>query len=288
MSSRRKFLALILLPCLLAAGCLKDAARALGEAQLVYTELTKKFGDQVYVNVNETRGSFVLTVSFINSALNEKSEEERFKRAAEAAQVVKANYANVKKLSVIWVGFVRQRSRMIVFHYTEGLGFYPFDNEGRSLREPEVVTPETPLETTANYHPTRKESDVFAYGIQLEGQPGKDGVTLVPNLKVAGDVNVKKGPPPKTVQFDFASYSRTPRFGQTSRVTFVADDKPVLETEGTFFGNDPQFCYLPVPYIAFRKMLVAKQLTIKLGDKQYRLTPRQIAVLQEMTKYVTE
>ena len=274
--------------CLVTAACTSATVKTLNQLQQLQGELTKKFGDQVFVNVNETRGSLVLTISFINSALNEKTDEERFKRAGEAAQVVKANYANVNKLRAIWIGFVRQRTRLIVFHHTEALGFYPFDNEARSLREPEVVTPETPLETTANYQPTRNQSDVFAYGIQLEGQPGKDGVTLVPNFKTTGDVNVRKGPPPKTVQFDFASYSRKPRFEQTALITVVADDNPVLETEGTFFGNDPQFCYLPVPYTAFRKMLAAKQLTIKLGAKDYRLTPRQMALLQEMTRYVTQ
>jgi hypothetical protein len=285
---KRLFLVLLLVLCLVMAACTGAAVRTLNQLQQLQGELTKKFGDQVYVNVNETRGELALTVSFINSALNEKTDGERFKRAAEAAKVVRANYADVNKLRVIWIGFLRMRSRMIVFHHTEALSYYPFDPEARSLREPDVVTPETPLETTANYHPTRNQSDVFAYGIQLEGQPGKDGVTLVPNFKTTGDVNVKKGPPPKTVQFDFASYSSKPRFQQTAPITFLADDKPVLETEGTFFGNEPQFCYLPVPYTAFRKMLAAKQLTIKLGAKEYRLTPRQMAVLQEMTRYVTQ
>ena len=113
-------------------------------------------------------------------------------------------------------------------------------------------------------------------------------MTLIPNFKTTGDVNVKKGPPPKTVQFDFASYASTPRFDQSVTITFVADDKSLLETQGTFFGNEAQFCYLPVPYPVFRKMLAAKQVTIKLGAKEYLLTPRQFATLQEMSKYVKE
>jgi hypothetical protein len=201
---------------------------------------------------------------------------------------VKATYTGINNVSAIWIGFLRQRTRMLVFHYTEGLSYFPFDKNAEPLMPPDPSAPEPSLETTATYHAARNQSDVFAYGIQLEGQPGKDGVTLVPNFKTTGDVNVKKGPPPKTIQFDFASYSRTPRFQQTAPITFIANDTTVLQTEGTFFGNDPQFCYLPVPYTAFRKVLAAKGLTIKLGDKTYRLTPRQFATLQELSKYVTE
>jgi hypothetical protein len=285
---KRLFLVLILASCLLAAACTGATIKRLGELQTLHNELTQKFGDQVHVNVNETDGSLVLTVSFVNSALNQKPLEERLKRAAEAAKVVKEKYSGVNKLNVIWVGFLRQRTRMLVFHYSEGLNYFAFDKNAQLIDEPATVTPEPPLETTATYHATRNQSDVFAYGIQLEGQAGKDGVTLVPNFKTTGDVNVKKGPPPKTVQFDFASYSRTPRFDQNVKVTLFADDKPVLETEGTFFGSDAQFCYLPVPYSVFRKLLAAKQVTIKLGDKQYRLTPRQFATLQEMTRYLQE
>ena len=281
-------LVLILVPCLLAAACTGATVKRLGPRQALHSELTKKFGDQVYVNVNDTKGSLIVSVSFINSALNEKTNEERFKRASEAAKVVKANYTQINKVDAIWVGFVRQRTRLLVFHHNEGLGYWPFDKDAQSLQSPEVTTSEMGLEATANYHERRNESDVFGYGIQLEGQPGKDGVTLVPNFKTTGDVHVKRGPPPKTVQFDFASYSAKPRFEQTVPITFVADDKPVLETEGTFHGNEAQFCYLPVPYSAFRKMLAAKQVRIKLGASEYLLTPRQLALLQEMTRYVTE
>lgn len=285
---KRLLPALILISCLLAAACTGATVKRLGELQTLHSDLTQKFGDQVHVNVNENGGGLVLTVSFVNSGLNEKSPEERFKRAVETAKVVKESYSGVNKLNVIWIGFLRQRTRMLVFHYTEGLNYYPFDKNAQPIESPATVTPEPPLETTANYHALRNQSDVFAYGIQLEGQAGKDGVTLVPNFKTTGDVNVKKGPPPKTVQFDFASYSRTPRFAQNARVTLFADDKPVLETEGTFFGSDPQFCYLPVPYSAFRKLLAAHQVTIKLGDKVYALTPRQFATLQEITSYLKE
>lgn len=220
MLPRRIILASILISCVLATACIKEAAKSLAEVQSLHAELTKKFGDEVYVNVNYTDKNVVLTVSFINSALNERTAEERF--------------------------------------------------------------------TVANYLSEDDESNVFAYGIQLEGEPGKDGVTVMPYFRTKGDVNVQKEPRPKMVQFDFASYSSTPRFPETVQFTFIADGKPVFRTTGTFQGNDAQFCYLPVSYPAFRQMIAAKSLTIKVGAKEYPLTPDQFGAVQKMGDYITE
>jgi hypothetical protein len=272
----------------LATACIKQVAKSLGEVQSLHAELTKKFGDEVYVNVNHTDKNLVLTVSFINSALNDKTPEERFKRAAEAAAVVKTNYARINNVGAIWRGFVRRQTRMVVFHYTQSLNFYVFDRTGQPLEAPRETAPGVKLETVANYLREDGESNVFAYGIQLEGEPGKDGVTVMPYFRTKGDVNVQKGPRPKMVQFDFASYSSTPRFPQTVPFTFIADGKPVFRTTGTFQGNDAQFCYLPVSYPAFRQMIAAKSLTIKVGAKEYTLTPAQFVTVQKMGDYITE
>lgn len=288
MLPHRIFLAAILLSSLLASACLKEAAKTIGELQTLQAALTKKFGDEVAINVNQTDKNLVVTVSFINSPLNNKSEEERFKRAAEAATVVTANYARINNVGAIWVGFVRRRTRMFVFHYTEGLRYYPFDRTGQPLRPPTETTAGVRLEAVANYRSDINESDVGAYGIQLEGEPGKDGVTVLPNYKTSGDVRVQSGKPPKTVQFDFASYSSTPRFAETVQFTFIADGEVVLKTKGTFHGNDAQFCYLPVPYSAFRKMIDAQRLTIRVGAKEYPLTPFQFAAVRQMGDYIAE
>lgn len=289
MLPHRTLLAGILVASLFAAGC-KQVVKTIGELQVLHTELTKKFGDEVNVHVQESGPRLVLTVSFINSLLNEKTQPARFKRAAEAAKVVTTHYPRINSVSAIWVGFVRRQTRMLVFHRSEGLDFYPFDRNAQLIQPTDTTTNTSgvPLETSAHYSRDINQSNVFAYGIQLEGEPGKDGVTVLPNFKTTGDVNEKRGPPPKTVQFDFASYSATPRFEQVVPITFVADGNTVLQTKGTFHGNDAQFCYLPVPYAAFRKMITAKQVTIKLGDKQYRLTPSQFEALRKMSEYVTE
>lgn len=288
MLPHRIFLAAVLLLSLLATGCFKQVAQTLGELQTLQAALTKKFGDEVVINVNQTNKNQVVTVSFINSPLNNKSEEDRFKRAAEAATVVTTNYAHINDVGAIWVGFVRRKTRMLLFHYTEGLSYFPFDRTGQPLRPPSETAAGVRLEAVANYRSDINESDVGAYGIQLEGEPGKDGVTVLPNFKTPGDVRVQRGKPPKTVQFDFASYSSTPRFPETVPFTFIADGKEVLKTKGTFHGNDAQFCYLPVPYPAFRKMIEARSLTIKVGAKEYPLAPFQFRAVREMGDYVTE
>src|SRR3954453_10629702 len=96
MLPRRIILASILISSVLATACIKEAAKSLGEVQSLHAQLTKKFGDEVYVNVNYTDKNVVLTVSFINSALNEKTAEERFRRAEETAKVVNALYPRIK------------------------------------------------------------------------------------------------------------------------------------------------------------------------------------------------
>lgn len=287
MLPHRRLLAAVLISSLLATGC-KQVAKTLGELQTLQAALAKKFGDEVVVNVSETDKNLIVTVSFINSALNNKSVDERFKRATEAATVVTTNYARINNVGAIWVGFVRRTTRMLVFHYAEGLNFFPFDRTGQPLQPPPETAPGVRLEAVANYRSDINESDVGAYGIQLEGVPGKDGVTLLPHFNTSGDVNSQRGKPPKTVQFDFASYSSTPRFAENTQFTFIADGEEILKTKGTFHGNDAQFCYLQVPYPAFRKMIKAMSLAIKVGAKEYRLTPSQFGAVRKMGDYISE
>lgn len=286
MFSRRLLLSSVLISSLLAAGCLKEAAKRLGNLQTLHTELTKKFGDDVHVNLNEGP-QLVLTVTFINSALNDKPPQDRFKRAEETAQLVKAKYERIQTVREIWVGFVRMNTRFVVFHRSEALDYYGFDKDAGPLMPPDA-SPGLATETgpIANYSSTSNQSDVSIGAIQLEGEPGKDGVTMMPHFNVPGDVNKKLSPPPKAVSFDFASYAAKARFEQTVPISFIADGKPVLQTEGTFVGNKAQFCYLPVPYPAFKRIIAGGELVVKVGDKVYPLPPSQFDALKEMGAYV--
>jgi hypothetical protein len=123
-------------------------------------------------------------------------------------------------------------------------------------------------------------------GIQLDGEPGGFRITVVPHYTVSGDVRAARARPPEVVAFDFTSYSETPRSHQTVPITFLADKKPVLQMNAYFYGNDVQSYPLLVPYAAFRKMIAARELAIKLGSKEYALKPSEFAAIQRMGEYV--
>lgn len=289
MPPHRKLLAAILVSLLLASGC-KETVKTLGELQVLHNELTKKFGDTVFVRVNEAAYP-ILSITFINSALNNKGPQDRQQRAQEAAQIVKANYTRIKSLREIWVVFVRQQSRFVIFHYSESIDGYGFDNEGHLLPASNEDQPAATSGARATYRylPSTNESDFSAEGLQLEGEPGGDkGLVVLPHFQVKGQAGVEKVPPPKEVSFDFASYSDKTEFEQTTPVVFLADDRPVFKANATFTGDHTQFCYLKVPYATFRRMIAASTLTIRLGAKEYALTPKQFEALRNMNQYVQD
>lgn len=286
MFSRRIFLASALISSLLAAGCIKEVARTLGDLIAVRNELIKKFGDEVSVNVNQGRNRLILNVTFINSALNEKTQAERAKRAEETARIVKTSYSRIQNVNEIWVGFVTQKTQLVVFHTSRVVDFYGFDKDAKALAPPEE--PDVNLQTASTYNPRDNESDIATNGLQLEGQPGKDGVTVLPHFKVTGDVRAEKSRPPKVVSFDFASYSQKPRFDQTVSIAFIGDSEVIVQTEGKFNGSNAQFCYLTVPYPTFKRIIAANELRIKVGEKEYSLASNQLAALQKMDEYVKE
>jgi hypothetical protein len=294
MRARRIFLASIVATSLLAAGCLKQVARTIGEMQTLHAALTKKFGEEVFVNISEATERITLSVTFINSALNDKSANDRAKRAQEAANVVKTSYARAQNLQAIWVFFVRQETKMIVFHYTQTVDYFGFDKNAARLTTPSpaslpgISSYGVEVRTSATYLDKENESDISASGIQLAGIPGEKGLTILPHFRVKGDVRKAKSRPPREVSLDFASYADKSEFEQITAIEFIADGKSVLRTGGTFTGTNTQFCYLTVPYSSFRKMIDAKQLTIKLGGKDYPLTPSQLSVIRQMSNYVTE
>ena len=122
----------------------------------------------------------------------------------------------------------------------------------------------------------------------LDGEPGGYGLTVMPHFKVPGDARRRKAPPPEEVLFYFASYSKKPRFSETVPVEFIADSTPVLEAKATFTGNDAQYCSLKVSYSVFRKLISAEEASIKLGAREYPLTPKQRELLLKMDAYVVQ
>ena len=294
MRSRRITLATLVASSLLTTACLKEVAKSLTEVRRVQQALTKEFGENVFVNIYEQPNQRMLNVAFINSALNSRSPDERAARAQRAAEIVKQTYPGINNLNAIWINFVNQETRYVFFHRSRMVDYFGFRKDGTRFTSQDQAYANDSREdgagvqlgVTASYSSTTGQSDVLLSGIQLEGDPGGLGITVLPHFQVPGDVRKEKQRPPQTVSFDFASYSESPRFRQTEQITFLADHNPVLKMNGRFNGNDAQFCYLPVPYDAFAKMIAAKELTIKLGGKEYPLKPDEFEALQRMGEYV--
>ena len=120
----RHALWLLLISSLLVCGCstAKDLGKTLGELATVRAELIKKFGEQdVNVHANTFQNETSISVVYVNSPLNQKTTEERGKRAQETAEIVRQHYPSIKNVSEIWVGFMRSTTRMVVFHWNEML-----------------------------------------------------------------------------------------------------------------------------------------------------------------------
>lgn len=288
MLPRRTILALIVAAGLLTTGC-GELVQTYSDLRAVQNALTKKFNDEVTVTANNAQGGVVLVVWFVNSSLNDQTDEQRLIRGAEAVKVVQASYPHSQKVREFWVGFIRQQSRFGVFHKRQIVSVHGYDKFAQPVPvpgNPGPADPSPPGQVTVTYDSRADMTDIAVGNIQLEGTPGGLGLTVLPFFKVQGRVGTEKSQPPKTVSLNFASYAENPRFAQVVPISFVADGTVVLQMEGTFTGRDAQFCYLTIPYTKFRTMVSGKELLIKLGDKEYPLTPRQLEGMYAMTEYV--
>jgi hypothetical protein len=289
----RHVLWLVLASSLLVCGCraAKDLGKTLGELTVVRDELIKKFGDQdVNVRVNTFQARAIISVMYVNSPLNQKTTEERAKRAQETAEIVRQHYPSIKNVSEIWVGFTRVTTRLVVFHSSEMIDVHGFDNEGRALNPPGVA-PLDPSQPVVRYLANQNKTDISSDGIQLEGTPEK-GVTVVPHFTVTGDVNRTKPTPPKEVSLDFAAFSDKPKFPNLTKILFLVDNKVVHITEGQFSTSKiagdmySEFLYLKVPTSVFLKITSGKTVKIRLGEHEYTLTETQLLQIQRMSDYI--
>jgi Cft2 family RNA processing exonuclease len=284
---------LVLTSCLLAYGCssAKELGKTLGDLANVRSELIKKFGENdVNVRANTFENRTSISVIYVNSPLNEKTTDERAKRAQETAEIVKQHYPSIKNVGQIWVGFMRATTRLVIFHWSEMIEGYGFDNEARALRDPGMA-PSDPSKPMVQYWASQNKTDISCGGIQLEGTP-KKGVLVVPYFSVAGDVNKVKPKPPDEVALDFAAFSEKPKFPNLTKIIFLSDNKIVYRTEGQFstskIADDTysEFLYLKVPTAVFLKIASGSVVKIKLNEHEYTLTESQILQIQRMSDYL--
>lgn len=292
----RHVLWLVLTSSLLVCGCstAKDLGKTLGELTVVRTELINKFAEQdVNLHVNTFQNRKSISVMYVNSPLNQKTTEERAKRAQETAEIVRQHYPSIKNVSEIWVGFMRVTTRLVVFHWSEMIEVRGFDNEGRALRDPGVapLDPVDPGLPMVRYLASQNKTDILGHNIQLEGTPEK-GLTVVPHFSVTGDINKTRPRPPKEVSLDFAAFSNAPKFPNITKIVFLVDDKVVYVTEGQFStskiagGMYSEFLYLKVPTAVFLKITSGNRVKIRLSEHEYTLTESQILQIQRMSDYL--
>lgn len=296
-ASSRKFHAwAMLLLCLLASGCVK-LAKDWGEISKLHQAIVKEFGeDEVGVNLSNNT---MLTVSFVNSPLNDKSPEERAQRAEQTVAFVKAHYASISKLEVIWVLFARAKKRFIFVNNFETIDYYSFDKDGQPLRRPDVgpanqyAGRSTPV---ARYSESLKQTDVIIEHLQLEGD-ANFGMSVLVHFTVPGEATELKRSlaSPEFVSFDFSSFSEKSMFPGQPKIVALADEKVIFETAQQFStskspdtGQFSEALSLHIPYKAFRRMVVGKKLTLLIGDRAYEFTADQLEALRGMTEYVKD
>jgi hypothetical protein len=289
----RYSLCIVLTSCLLAYGCstAKDLGKTLRDLAMVRVELMKKFGEKdVNLRANTFQNRTIISVIYMNSPLNQKTTEERAKRAQETAEIVRQHYPSIKNVSQIWVGFMRVTTHLVIFHWSEMLETHGFDSEARALRDPDIA-PLAPSQPELRYSASQDKTEISSGVIQLEGTAEK-GVILFPHFSFMGDGRKVRPKPPDEVGLDFAAFSEKPKFPNLTRLVFLSDNKIVYVTEGQFSTSKiagdmySEFLYLKVPTAVFLKISSGNIVKIKLNKHEYTLMESQRQQIQHMSDYL--
>lgn len=288
--------------CLLTASCSSNLVKSLSGMNALRQHLIQKYGDQVNLNVHNSR---YLNVAFINSQLNHQDRAKRIERAQDAARFVALNYDDIKSIEQVWISFVATETRYLIIHYTQGIDSFGFDRNGASLdaqttRNDAVVFDESKKESdarapVARYTQATNETDISITRIQLEGNIDR-GVALVPHFTVSGDARIRGAAttPPDFVVFDFASYADKPFFQQNPPLEIYCDGRLALKGVAALVptaasGVDEtvgQFLSVQVSFKLLHRMANSRRVRIVLGQKQFELLPDDINALARMTAYV--
>ena len=276
--------------------CSSDLVKSLSGLNSLRQKLTERYGDQVTVNLHNSR---YLQIVFVNSPLNKQDRPKRIERARETARFVAQNYEGIKSIEAVWVSFLASETRFIIFHYNQGIDSFGFDRNGASLdaqsvRDGTVVYDESGendvRKPIAQYNQTTNETDISVRRIQLEGDMDR-GVVLVPHFTVPGDARTlgQATTAPDFVVFDFAAYADQPTFHDTPALEVYCDDRSVWKGEASLVpttGTVGQFLSVHVSFKLFQRMANSKRVRIVLGSKQFELLPDDITALKQMTAYV--
>ena len=289
---------LVALVCL--SSCSSGLFKQLSEIAKLRQELMTRYQEKD-VNVH-LQNDVYLTISLINSPLNRQDDAAREARAAEVAQFVVKRLPSIQQIKSIWIVFVKSETRWVVFHYSESLGAFVFNNRGEPIRRNEplpattnTTTDDDPLSPSIKFNPGRNETDISLTRVQLAGDTNH-GIALVPYYTARGDA---RGPghlaaPPPSVTFDFASYADRPVFSDDSKLEIICDGVKGFSGKAHLLkpqasgseGSAAQFLMAEIPFDKFVKIGEAHKVQVKLNDKRYDLSPEAIGALNRMAGFV--
>ena len=300
-SGMKKSITVTVAAVLFLSGCARFV-KSLAAATALQNGLHRKYNDEVKVTVNS--GGY-LAVVFINSPLNYSDATKRFERAQDAARFVSLNFADIRSINQIWVGFIIAERRFVFYQTSRLLDSFGFDRNGALLgggsnrfRTSETFTSsEDPRATVIRFSAPSNQSDISITRIQLEGNM-QNGIALVPHFVVTGDARppAKGTRPPQVVELDIASYSDKPLFADKTRIEISCDGEvvasgPLLLRPTQESGTDmaiAQFLSARISFRVLREMANAQRVSIVLGSKRFELLPDDIKALSQMASYVAD
>lgn len=267
---------LVLSVCL--SGCGTAFVKSLQDLAQLRTQLMAEFHEnEIAVRVGN---STQLSITFVNSALNDRLPEDRAKRAQATALFVKQHFAGIDRMERIWVFFATYETRYLVVHYSRSVDMFLFDRKGTRIELG------TGYGAPADAIPDATRNTDVALRIQLAGNMNK-GLALFPSFAGGSEgTPPHRAPTPAKVVFTFASYAPEKVFKTDIPFALIADGKTVyrsmtLNTSKTVEGGN-EFLTQEIPYFQFVELVQARQATLKLADREYRLTDEQLSRLREM------
>jgi len=276
----------LILLTLIFGGC--AAMKRVGQDMELRIQLRHYFNEQ-HVQVDHGKNS--LYVRFVDSPLNNRGHAERLDRSRQTAQYIKAHYPAVNEVNRMLISFLASSGRLDL--NPKPVDIFGFD------RTPELVFDQTvqrsdPIvyadnkHANASYFASRDETDIGITNLQLSGTLN-NGVSLVPHFTVHGNATVSGGKivTAKAVTFDFASYSPQATFGKDPPLILIGNGATIAKVTARNLSSSTraEFLIAEIPMPQFLQMTKAEQVTLRLGTKDYDLTPDQLAGLRDMGQY---
>jgi hypothetical protein len=241
--------------------------------------------------ISANQNSRFLLIAFVNSPLNQKNQIDRARRAQDTATFTALNYPAIKGIESIEVSFVQSDRRFFVYRYTRNLGSFLFDRNG--VAEDSRGFREDPRRPVLRFNSVKNETDVSITRLQLEGDTNQ-GIALVPHFSFKGNVNDANRSAPDSVVFDFASYAARKLFPGDASLDIRCDEIVVFSGNAHLLlpdsanqGSTAQFLTAQIPVAQFSLIGKAHQVNLKLGNKNFALSPEDIDALRALISYLS-